>query len=91
MYIGIQVNMCYSCHILMKLEFSPQIVEKSSSIQFHENASSGSRVVSCRQREGRNDGHTDSYNMLVVACRVLRKRLKIIVPSVFMLATTGEG
>jgi len=36
----------------VKLEFSPQIFEKSSSIQFHENAFSGSRIVSCRQTDG---------------------------------------
>jgi len=31
----------------MKLEFSPQIFEKSSNIKFHENPSRGSRVVPC--------------------------------------------
>ena len=31
----------------MKLEFSRQIFEKSSNIKFHENPSSGSRVVPC--------------------------------------------
>jgi hypothetical protein len=41
----------YFCHVLMKLEFSPQIVEKYSDIKFHENPSSGSRVVPC----GRTD------------------------------------
>jgi len=35
----------YSCQILTKLEFSRQIFEKSSNIKFHENPSSGSRVV----------------------------------------------
>jgi hypothetical protein len=39
----------YSCHIVMRLEFSRQIFEK-----FHENSSSGSRVV---PRE-RTDGQT---------------------------------
>jgi len=38
----------YSCQILMKLEFSRQNFEKSSTIKFHENPSSGSR-----------DGRTD--------------------------------
>jgi hypothetical protein len=37
----------YSCQILMKLEFSRQIFEKSPNIKFHENPSSGSRVVPC--------------------------------------------
>jgi hypothetical protein len=35
----------YSCQILTKLEFSRQIFEISSNIKFHENPSSGSRVV----------------------------------------------
>ena len=36
----------YSCRILMKLEFSRHISEKkSSNINFHQNASSGSRVI----------------------------------------------
>ena len=36
----------------MKLEFSRQIFEKYSNINFHENPSGGSRVVPC----GRTDG-----------------------------------
>jgi hypothetical protein len=35
----------YACQILMKLEFSGQILEKYSNIKFHENPSNGSRVV----------------------------------------------
>jgi len=35
----------YSFHILMKLVFSRQIFEIYSNIKFHENSSSGSRVV----------------------------------------------
>jgi len=37
--------------ILMKLEFSQQFFEKYSNIKFHENLSSGSRVVPCRRME----------------------------------------
>ena len=39
----------YSSQIVIKLEFSRQIFEKekSSNIIFHENLSSGSRVVAC--------------------------------------------
>ena len=33
----------------MKLEFSRQMFEKSSNIEFHQNPSSGSRVVPCRR------------------------------------------
>jgi len=44
----------------MKLEFSRQIVEKSSNIKFHENPSSGSRIVSCRRTHThrQTDGRT---------------------------------
>ena len=37
----------YSCQILIKLEFPRQIFEKYSNIKWHENLSSGSRVVPC--------------------------------------------
>jgi hypothetical protein len=43
-YFGLHVKYCYSCClILIKFEFSGQILEKYSDIIFHENASSGSR------------------------------------------------
>jgi hypothetical protein len=51
MYIGLRVKYRYSCQILMKFEFSQQILEKSLSIKFHENPSSGSRVVPCGQAD----------------------------------------
>jgi len=43
----------------MKLEFSQQIFQSLSDIKFHENPSSGSRVVPCGQIEGQADGRTD--------------------------------
>ena len=52
----------YSFPILMKLEFSRHIFEKSSNIQFHENPSSGSRVVLC----GPKDRRTDMTKLIVV-------------------------
>jgi hypothetical protein len=55
----------YSCNILMKLEFSRQISEKYSNIKFHENPSSGSRVVQC----GRTDGRAENMMKLIVAFR----------------------
>ena len=42
----------------MKLEFSRQIFEKYLNIAFHENPSSGSRVVTSR----RTDGQTHKYD-----------------------------
>jgi len=41
----------YSCHILIKLEFSQQIFEKYSDIKFYENLSRGNGVVSWGQTE----------------------------------------
>jgi hypothetical protein len=43
----------YSCQTLMKLEFSWQIFEQSSDIEYNENLSSGSRVVPCGRTDGR--------------------------------------
>jgi len=51
MYIGLHVKYLYSCQILIKLEFSRQIFEKYSNTKFHENPSSGSRVVPCVQTD----------------------------------------
>ena len=47
----------YSCQILMKLGFSRYISEKSSNTKFHENRSSGSRVLPC--------GRTDMTKLIV--------------------------
>jgi len=58
MRIGIHVNMCYSSQILVKLEYSPQSFEKSSSIHLSENESSGSRVFLCRRTDGGVDIRT---------------------------------
>jgi hypothetical protein len=46
----------YPCRILIKFEYPRQIFEKSSNIKFHENPSSGSRVVAC----GRKDRHDEA-------------------------------
>jgi hypothetical protein len=43
----------HSCQILTQFEISRQVVEKYSNIRFHENPSSGSRVVPCG-RTGRH-------------------------------------
>jgi len=41
----------HSCHILMKLEFSQQILEKYSIMKFYKNPPSGSRDVPCGQTD----------------------------------------
>ena len=50
----------YSRPILMKIEFSRQIFEKSSNVKFHENPSSESRVV----LRGQTDRHDGANNRL---------------------------
>jgi hypothetical protein len=45
----------------MNLEFSGQTFDKNSNIRFHENLSSGSRVVS----SGQTDGRTDMTKLIV--------------------------
>jgi hypothetical protein len=57
MYICLLVKYRYSCQILMKVVFSRQVIEKYSNIRFHENLSSGSRVVPRGQTDGRSDRH----------------------------------
>jgi hypothetical protein len=57
----------------MELEFSRQIFEKFSNVKFHENPSSGSRVVPCGRAGRRRD-----MAKLIVAFRNSAKALKII-------------
>jgi len=58
------LNTLYSCHILMKLQFSQQIFEKSCNFKFHENPYSGRRVFPCGKTERRTD-----MTKLIVAFR----------------------
>ena len=55
-----------SCQILIKLEFSRQIFEKSAYIKFHDIQSSGSQVVTWEQTEGRTEKQTDMAKLIVV-------------------------
>ena len=61
---------CYSCQVLMKLEFSRRCFDKSSNVKFHENPSSGRRVVLC----GRTDGCHEASSRFSQFCE---KHLKI--------------
>ena len=56
----------------MKFEFSQEFLEKYSNINFHENPSSGSRIVLC----GRTDGQTDRREVNSLFFGILRKRLE---------------
>jgi len=49
----------------MKLEFSPQIFEKSRNFKLHENQSDVRRVFPSGQTEGRKDGRTDIPKLIV--------------------------
>ena len=51
-------NTSYSCPILIKVEFSGQILEKYSNIKFRENPSSGSRIIHA-------NGQTDMTKQIV--------------------------
>jgi hypothetical protein len=61
MYIGLHVSTRYSCHTLVKFEFSRQIFEKFSNMKFGENPSGRSRVVPY----GRTDGRTGMPKLIV--------------------------
>jgi hypothetical protein len=61
MFIGLHVSSLYCRQILMKLEFSRHIFEKSTNIKFHGNPPSGSGVVSC----GRTDRRKDMTKLIV--------------------------
>ena len=63
-YIGLHVKYPCSRPVLMKLEFSRQVFEKSSNIKFHEIPSNGSRVVPC----GRTDRHDEANSRFSQFC-----------------------
>jgi hypothetical protein len=58
MYEGLHLNTRYSCRILMKLEFSRQILQKYSKIKFHENPSSRRRLFPCGQTDGYEEANS---------------------------------
>jgi len=51
----------------MKLEFSQQVFEKSN-IKFHENPSSGSRVVPCGRMDGQKNRHDEADSRFSQFC-----------------------
>ena len=56
----------FLCQMLMRIEFSGQIFEKCSNIEFYENPSTGSRVAPCGRTDGRTDGLTDTTKLIDV-------------------------
>jgi hypothetical protein len=70
MITNVYWSLRYSCQIVMKLEFSQEIFEKT--LKFHFNPSSGSRVVLC--------GDTDMKKLIVFAIsrtRLIRSNLSM--------------
>jgi len=65
---GLHENNRYSCQISVKLEFF-EIFEKNL-IKFHENSSSGGRVVPC--------GRTDTHDEVIFAFRNFSKAPKTV-------------
>jgi hypothetical protein len=61
-------NIRYCCEILMELEFSQRTLEKYSNMKFHENPSSGSRVVPHGQTDmtSNNELYITFYFMCVL-------------------------
>ena len=66
----------------MTLEFSRQIFEKSLNIKFHENPSSGSRIVPCE----RTDRPTDMTKLLVA----FRNFMKALISSTITERKFGD-
>ena len=64
MYIGLHVKCRYYCQILAKLEYSRQIIEKYSNIEFHENVPCGGGPSCSVWADGRTD-----MTKLIVAFR----------------------
>ena len=73
----------YSCSILMKLEISQQIFIKTSNVKFHENPSSGCRVVPC----GRTDRHNEANSRF---SQFYEKHLKTEILKAFLSLTVYE-
>jgi len=53
----------------MRIEFSQQIFEKFSNINFHKNLSSGIRVIPCGQTDGRTDRHDEANSRFSQFCK----------------------
>jgi hypothetical protein len=56
MYVGLHVKYRYCCEILIKLEFSQQILEKYSNIKFPKIRPVGSKFF---HEDGWTDGHDE--------------------------------
>jgi hypothetical protein len=58
MFIGLHIQYPYSCQILLKLEFSPQIFEEYFNIKFHEILPVGFEIFHADRRTDRQSDVT---------------------------------
>ena len=65
MYERFHVNYPYSYQVLIKLEFSRQSFVKYSNIEFHENPSSGSRVIPCGHMNAHKEANRHICNLVI--------------------------
>ena len=63
----------------MKLELSRRIFDKCSNIKFHENPSSGGRVIPCRQTDKRTDMKKLKVAVRNFANESKNQRVKLII------------
>jgi hypothetical protein len=59
----------YFCSILMTIEFSRQFFEEYSNFKFHENSSSGSRIVPCVRTDGETARQNEVSSRFSQFCR----------------------
>jgi hypothetical protein len=69
--------------------FLLKVFEKYCNMKFHENPSSGSRVVSCVQTGGRRDRHDEANSRFFAILRTLLKRNMKADPSNIMALKGG--
>jgi len=67
----------------MKLEFSRQILEKYSDINFYENPLSGIRVIPCGQTDGHDEANSNFFAILRTRLKTISK-LQIVILSSFI-------
>jgi len=79
MHLGIYVKYPLFVSILTYPEYSLQIFEKYSNIKFHENSSSGSRVVPCGRKDGQTDRHVKAkYSLFaMMQTRLITVKLNV--------------
>ena len=62
MYLGFNVMYRYSCRVLMKLEYSRQILEKYSNTKFREKSILWESSCLCEQKERERERQTDRHD-----------------------------